>query len=311
MTDSLAALFAAFERRDLFDDDKFSFFGVSIDPQDETERRVVDRYPGYRIFWDFDGKVSSLYGAAPIDWNARGDHTTVRRMYVVLDPTLRVLKVFSSANGNDDVHAVFSYLEQLPPVERFSGLHMQAPIIVLPNVFEPQLCKRLIGLYEENGGSDTGFMREVNGKTVEVQDPGHKRRKDYVIVDDELIAEIRSKFVRRIAPEILKVHQFKISRMERYIVACYAAEDKAHFRPHRDNTTSGTAHRRFAVSVNLNEDFKGGEVGFPEYGRQTFKAPAGGDMPFCRFYTMTPQRRSGKPTASLSHQVWGLPVDFH
>ncbi|WP_292156875.1 2OG-Fe(II) oxygenase [Brevundimonas sp.] len=68
--------------------------------------------------------------------------------------------------------------------------------------------------------------------------------------------------------------------MERYLVACYDATDQAHFRPHRDNTTSGTAHRRFAVSINLNADFEGGEVGFPEYGPQTYRPPVGGAVVF-------------------------------
>lgn len=64
--------------------------------------------------------------------------------------------------------------------------------------------------------------------------------------------------------------------MERYIVSCYAAEDGGHFRAHRDNTTAGTGHRRFAVSVNLNSEFEGGKVSFPEYGTKNFKAPPGG-----------------------------------
>lgn len=68
--------------------------------------------------------------------------------------------------------------------------------------------------------------------------------------------------------------------MERYIVACYAAEDGGHFRMHRDNTTRGTAHRRFAVSINLNDRFEGGEVSFPEYGPRGYKAPAGGAVVF-------------------------------
>ena len=63
--------------------------------------------------------------------------------------------------------------------------------------------------------------------------------------------------------------------MERYIVACYAAEEGGHFRAHRDNTTKGTAHRRFAVSINLNDDFDGGEVSFPEYGPRELQAAAG------------------------------------
>lgn len=68
--------------------------------------------------------------------------------------------------------------------------------------------------------------------------------------------------------------------MERYIVCCYDAEEGAHFRAHRDNTTGGTAHRRFAVSINLNDDFDGGEVSFPEYGPRSFKPPPGGAVVF-------------------------------
>ena len=85
---------------------------------------------------------------------------------------------------------------------------------------------------------------------------------------------------RRIVPEIKKVHQFDVTRMERYIVACYAAEDGGHFNMHRDNTTRGTAHRRFAVSINLNDDFDGGEIMFPEYGPRAFKPPIGGAVVF-------------------------------
>src|SRR6201999_1380644 len=83
------------------------------------------------------------------------------------------------------------------------------------------------------------------------------------------------------APAILKVHQFKATRMERYIVSCYAAEDGGHFRPHRDNTTKGTAHRRFAVTINLNaEDYDGGDLRFPEYGEGRYRAPTGGAVVF-------------------------------
>src|SRR5262249_23745016 len=155
-----------------------------------------------------------------------------------------------------------------------------APVIVLPNVFEPEFCKRLIDIYEAHGGAESGFMREVDGNTVGMHEHGLKRRKDYKIEDPTVIKEARVRFERRVVPEIKKVHQFAVTRMERYIVACYAAEDQAHFVPHRDNTTKGTAHRQFAVSVNLNQDFDGGEVHFPEYGPRGLKAPTGGAMIF-------------------------------
>ena len=81
----------------------------------------------------------------------------------------------------------------------------------------------------------------------------------------------------RLVPEIFKAFQFKATRIERYIVACYEAETGGHFRAHRDNTTKGTAHRRFAVSLVLNTgEFEGGNLRFPEFGRQTYCPPAGG-----------------------------------
>ena len=56
---------------------------------------------------------------------------------------------------------------------------------------------------------------------------------------------------------------------------------KGHFRPHRDNTTFGTAHRRFAVTINLNaEEYEGGNLCFPEFGQRTYRAPTGGAIVF-------------------------------
>src|SRR5215475_3402843 len=89
-----SAVAAAFTERDLFDDMNASFFGVSIDPADEGQRRVVGRPQGFRFFWDFDGAISKLYGAIPRDAEAVGDKVPLRRIWVVLDPTLRVLRSY-------------------------------------------------------------------------------------------------------------------------------------------------------------------------------------------------------------------------
>jgi predicted 2-oxoglutarate/Fe(II)-dependent dioxygenase YbiX len=86
---------------------------------------------------------------------------------------------------------------------------------------------------------------------------------------------------RRVVPAIEQAFQFRATRMERYIVACYDAEHGGHFRAHRDNTTRGTAHRRFAVTINLNaEQYRGGELRFPEFGPRSYRAPSGGAVVF-------------------------------
>jgi predicted 2-oxoglutarate/Fe(II)-dependent dioxygenase YbiX/peroxiredoxin len=266
--------------RDLFDDTRMCFFGVSIDPGDEAEARVREMIPGIRYFWDFDGAVSARYGAIPKDTKLPQPRVSARQFWMVLDPTLRVMRVVPFAPDGSEQAELFAWLKDLPPPERFAGFEVPAPILVLPNVFEPEFCRHLIGLYETHGGEESGFMREVDGRTVHVQDPNHKRRKDYVVEDPQLIRQLQGRVIRRVNPEIQKVYNFKVTRMERYIVSCYSAEDGGHFRAHRDNTTKGTAHRRFAVSINLNSEFEGGEVSFPEYGPRSFKAPAGGAVIF-------------------------------
>jgi predicted 2-oxoglutarate/Fe(II)-dependent dioxygenase YbiX len=193
---------------------------------------------------------------------------------------LRVLKLIPFRPDGADGAEVLAFLEGLPPVERFTGQEHQAPVLMLPNVFEPELCARLIGLYEAHGGTESGFMRERSGKTVLVNDPVHKRRKDYTIEDQALVEETKQRIARRIAPEIARAFQFNATRIERFIVACYAAEDDGHFNAHRDNTTKGTAHRRFAVSLNLNDDYDGGEISFPEYGPKGFRPAPGAAVVF-------------------------------
>lgn len=270
-----AVIDAVISQEQRFDDQHIAFFGVSVDPTDESEHRVHERIPGIRYLWDFDRNVSRTYGATPMEG---GD--AFRRFWLVLDPTLRIMAVIPFAADGSDRATLLGLLDKLPPPNLYAGFEVQAPILILPNVFEPGLCAKLIELYEKHGGEESGFMREVDGKTVLRNDPTHKRRKDYTITDQELIGHLRVRIRRRIAPEILKVHQFKATRMERYIVSCYAAEDGGHFHTHRDNTTKGTAHRRFAVSINLNDDFEGGRIGFPEYGPRSFKVATGGAVVF-------------------------------
>lgn len=297
---SQAALTAVLGRPDLFNDDHAAFFAVSIDPEDESAARLNNVIPGFRVFWDFDLTIARKYGAVPPNADPTTGPVPMARHWVVIDPTLRVIANIPFRKDGSDLAEFLALIKALPKPSHFAGQELQAPILVLPRVLEPELCRHLIDLYESHGGKESGFMREISGRTVGVNDPGHKRRKDYDIADTDLINALRTRFARRVVPEIAKIHQFQVTRMERYIVACYAAEDGGHFAAHRDNTTAGTAHRRFAVSVNLNDDFDGGEVSFPEYGPRGFKAPPGGAVVFsCSLLHKVSQVTRGRRYAFL------------
>jgi peroxiredoxin/predicted 2-oxoglutarate/Fe(II)-dependent dioxygenase YbiX len=284
--------------RSLFDDDKLSFFGVSNDSRDEAEKRLAQQVPGVRYFWDFDGRVAKAYGVLPL--GAKPGRTTARPMWVLLDPALRIMAMRPISDNGDELAEIGRLITTLPPVGEHIGFPIQAPVLLLPGVFEPDFCKQLINLYEKHGGAESGFMRDVDGKTVMINDYGHKRRTDHIIEDQNLIKETQARFHRRVVPEIKKAYQFTVTRMERYIVACYDSETGGHFNAHRDNTTKGTAHRRFAVSVNLNDAFEGGEVSFPEFSPKGFKMPAGGAVVFsCSLLHQVSAVRTGKRFAFL------------
>ena len=258
---------------DLFDDRFASFFGISLDPEDERLGRLVQRLPGIRHVWDRDAQASRAYGCVPVD-PTPGRIEALRR-WVLLDPMLRVRRVLPFQGPDAGRAEMERILRALPPPGMQSGIEGHAPVLVLPEVFEPGFCHHLVSLHEAHGGEDSGFMREVDGRTVAVKDYAHKRRSDYLIEDEALMEATRQRVRRRIVPEIRKAHQFLVTRMERYIVACYDGSTNDHFRPHRDNTTRGTAHRRFAVSIALNDGYEGGELVFPEFGPRRYKVGAG------------------------------------
>lgn len=265
---------------DIFDDSQACFFGVSIDPDDKELDRVTPLKVGHRYFWDFDQAVSRIFGA--IEGEAAEDGAVdFRPVSFLIDPMMRVMGHQPIDDPATHMPRMLDLLRRMPKIGPPVGAQVQAPVLVVPRIFEPDFCKQLIGLYEANGGEESGFMRDVDGKTVGIVDHSHKRRRDYSIVDEEVIRACQARIRRRLAPEIQKAFQFSVTRMERYIVACYDANEGGYFRPHRDNTTKGTAHRRFAVTLNLNaEDYEGGYLRFPEFGPQAFKAPTGGAVVF-------------------------------
>jgi predicted 2-oxoglutarate/Fe(II)-dependent dioxygenase YbiX/peroxiredoxin len=269
-----ALLAGVYSIRQRFDDDTLAFFGVTTDAADLGQPALKDSIPGMRFFWDLDKSVSALYGAiAP-------DGTCLGGMTYVLDPSLRVLAMLSAGDAAH-FESLMAVLDRLPPLPEAKPAGAHAPVLVVPRIFERGLCRELIAYYDRMGGLDSGFMREVDGRTKGMIDHEHKRRRDRELEDETLRRACMQRVHHGLAPEIRKAFQFLPTRMERHIVSCYDAEEGGWFRPHRDNTTKGTAHRRFAVSLFLNTgEYEGGYLRFPEFGRALYSAPAGGAVVF-------------------------------
>ena len=84
----------------------------------------------------------------------------------------------------------------------------------------------------------------------------------------------------RLFPMLKRALGWQAQHIERYLICRYGAEDQGFFSRHRDDVTAGTAHRKFAVSLNLNDGYEGGDLRFPEFGPRTYRPPAGGATVF-------------------------------
>lgn len=246
------------ERQAMFDDARATALVILRRPEDVAGARDIRG-----LYWlaDRGGVISDRFGPEP-NWT-------------LLDPTLRVIETAPI----DAPEALFARLAALPPPGDHAGVPLHAPVLIAPRVFEPEFCRALIDAFQADGGQFTGVMRDQGDRTEAVMDD-LKTRRDILVRDPDLEAAIRLRLERRLFPMIATAFSFAVTRIERFLIACYDADDRARFAPHRDSTTLATAHRRFACSINLNDDFQGGDLRFPEYGPATYRPPLGGAVVF-------------------------------
>ena len=266
--DTADGLIQAIERRELFDGRNAAFFGVSVDPLDRAERGLINSDPGIRFFWDFDMAVTRLYGLLQVG--------AMRPGVFLIDPAFRIA-MSAPIDATDQILDRLAAELAVAPAE---AAPQHAPVLTLPRIFEPELCATLVRLYRDSDSAQSGFAKDVDGQTVQLLDPSMKRRSDVLITDETLREAIRDRLEARLFPMIRRALGWQPEFVERYLICRYGAEEQGFFSRHRDDVTAGTAHRRFAVSMNLNDDFEGGEICFPEFGARLYRPPLGGATVF-------------------------------
>lgn len=252
----------------LLREDHIVFYAVFTAPPADPGRFLALRGPALGFIADYDGAISQLYGA----------RATPRT--IVIDPMLRAVADIAWDHAEGHAATVLNVLKSLPPVDDSAGVPLTAPVLIVPRIFDFTLCDFLVDFYEKLGGEDSGFLFDSEGKTATLVDHRLKRRHDLNIAHPQVREAIRSQIVRRLIPAIERFLQFSATRMDRYIVACYDSAVGGHFHRHRDNVNAGAQHRRFAVTVNLNKDYDGCDLTFPEFGSRTYRAPHGGAIVF-------------------------------
>jgi predicted 2-oxoglutarate/Fe(II)-dependent dioxygenase YbiX/peroxiredoxin len=201
----------------------------------------------------------------------------------LMDANQRLLARNSADTAGSETLSAWAHrtLTQMAPAETVTHRSGGAPVLMLPLVLDPSMCRALIDRWERAGHQEGEVTSIVDGKEVTRVHDRMKRRRDHPIHEPEVLQGLAATVGRRIAPELVKAFHFEAFKFDRFNVTCYDSERGDYFRAHRDNESASTSERRFAMTLNLNTgEYEGGELLFPEYGPHRYAPPAGGAVIF-------------------------------
>ena len=227
---------------------------------------------GRLLLCDADRKfVPALLSQSGIGF---GQTAGPRTRVIVLDPNQRVSATFDSRPVLSAAESIGALADSVRSDGGASQAIMcaTAPVLVLPRVFEPDFCSQVIRLWHKGDHRDSG----VSSRYGNVDVASLKRTEDYMVVEPMMQKAISDRLAYRVGPELVKAFAFdREFTFDAHVILSYSVEGNHFFSPHRDNGAPTTADRAFAVSLNLNDDFEGGQLVFPEYSAIKISPPAG------------------------------------
>lgn len=192
---------------------------------------------------------------------------------VLVSPNTKI--AYISDGGAPDVLRVLAEIRRICDARSTATLGAHPPVLVVPMALSGDDCAFLIRLWHT--------LNERHGRSGHSEvDPAcvtflreYGRVQQYHIEDKHLLESLDAKLARRIMPEIVKAFDSQATQREGLVISRYDSGEGGMLRPHRDCASAETAHRRFTLTVALNEDFVGGELKFREYGDQIYRLPIG------------------------------------
>jgi predicted 2-oxoglutarate/Fe(II)-dependent dioxygenase YbiX len=200
---------------------------------------------------------------------------------VILDRSGRIVRITAITPDTDLAQLCRDVAVQVAS-EPSRCLVSSAPVLVVPNILPPDLCRDLIAHFEASPQSE-GYMASIkDGVAYSKLDETKKKRRDVELTPEAaaLHAAVVQVLAYRCAPEIKRAFQADITFADRILLARYD-DTGGYFTRHRDNTAPQTAFREFAISINLNtQDYEGGELLFAEFDDHRYSPPAGSAIIF-------------------------------
>jgi predicted 2-oxoglutarate/Fe(II)-dependent dioxygenase YbiX len=213
----------------------------------------------------------------PLPAGSENDADRPAAAVAALDANQRVISVFTSESSRDPVDDAVRVLEVEAQAAKAGAqrLTRSAPMMILDKLLPDDLCATLIERWKADnveGAVNDGFKNVV--------DDAVKRNREHVITDPDMQRTVAEHIGPRVMNEIQKVFNFHNPlRFEMLTVLGFEDARRDFFAPHR-NSLRAEQRRRFAVSLNLNDGYEGGELTFPEYGPHLYAPPKGAGAVF-------------------------------
>ncbi len=162
--------------------------------------------------------------------------------YILTTPNLKIHKIFDKFE-----HITAQEIEKIPS--------LSPPILIVPNVITPEFRDIILEYYKKSN------------KNVILK--GTKNR-THAFTDISLTKQLDDKLSKSLFPELKKIYNLDITYRENYKICSYSDKDRGKFHAHRDSVYP-YGHRRFAMSLILNDNYEGGGIVFPEYNNTAYK----------------------------------------
>lgn len=260
-----------------FDDLDAAILAISAS-SDARRSREMKREAGFSwpVASDASGAIFASYGLH------KGHDRTAR--LVLLTPYRQVRAWFDlDRDASSALKTIMEIMHNAQAAEESHWSPPHAPVLIVPNVLSPEECANLVRSVE----TDTPFMvrqprpGEVAGNyKVPVYDHNRQDRIDLIIKDRNTLGFLDERIFGRVTPMIKKAFAFEVTRREDLHIARYVGKREGIAIGHRDNTDPAGAHRRFALSMSLNDDYEGGGIAFREFSPKAYRVPAGTAMVF-------------------------------
>ena len=201
---------------------------------------------------------------------------------IILEPNQHILSIQEFGHSCDDecvealINASANMIENCKIYLEESLPRAHPPALLVPDVLKQKDCLHLMNIFETRGSDFVEPEHMQLGKRkmdckMRIPDQGRQDRVDHWLVEADTQNFISDRLQKRLFPEIKRAFNYEITRHERYRTARYEGMRGGGKVGHRDNNEAGVAHRRFAVTVNLNSEFyEGAELKFPEFSPNSY-----------------------------------------